>query len=333
MKIICAAVAAASTVLLIIVAVSATLLTGSGISVVAPSPTALADIPPAYLAAYQAAATTCPGLPWTVLAGIGKVESDHGRSTLPGVRSGANSAGAQGPMQFLPATFARYGSPAPPGGTDPPTPFDPIDAIHAAARLLCDTGARNATDLRTAIWSYNHSGAYVHNVLATAARYTAPPLAGACRPTPVTLPSPASPAATQTGAAAATPKALAAIGFACAQLGRPYVWGGDGPTDGGFDCSGLTAAAYAAAGISLPRTAQTQHDAGPLLPADAVPIPGDLVFYGTPSRVHHVGLYLGHGLMINAPTYGQPVQVGPYRYHGDDYLGATRPAARETTRR
>ena len=62
-------------------------------------------------------------------------------------------------------------------------------------------------------------------------------------------------------------------------------------------------------------------------------IPGDLVFYGTPSRVHHVGLYLGHGLMINAPTYGQPVQVGPYRYRGDDYLGATRPAARETTRR
>src|SRR5690242_8050466 len=130
MKIICAAIAATSTVLLIIVAVGATLLTGSRGNPVAPSPTALADIPPAYLAAYQAAAATCPGLPWTVLAGIGKVESDHGRSTLPGVRSGANSAGAQGPMQFLPATFAHYGTPPAPGGVNPPTPFDPIDAIH-----------------------------------------------------------------------------------------------------------------------------------------------------------------------------------------------------------
>ena len=54
------------------------------------------------------AAQTCPGLPWGVLAGIGEVESDHGQSTAPGVHSGANFAGAEGPMQFEPATFARY---------------------------------------------------------------------------------------------------------------------------------------------------------------------------------------------------------------------------------
>jgi hypothetical protein len=69
-----------------------------------PSSAATASIPPAMLALYQSAATTCPGLPWTVLAAIGTIESDNGQSTLPGVHSGANSAGAEGPMQFEPST-------------------------------------------------------------------------------------------------------------------------------------------------------------------------------------------------------------------------------------
>ena len=73
-----------------------------------PSALALSDIPPSYLVLYLDAAQTCPGLPWGVLAGIGKVESDHGQSDAPGVHSGANFAGAEGPMQFEPATFAEY---------------------------------------------------------------------------------------------------------------------------------------------------------------------------------------------------------------------------------
>ena len=73
-----------------------------------PSVLALSTIPPAYLTLYTAAARTCPGLPWSVLAGIGTVESDNGRSHAPGVHSGTNTAGAEGPMQFLPATFRRY---------------------------------------------------------------------------------------------------------------------------------------------------------------------------------------------------------------------------------
>ncbi len=71
----------------------------------------------------MSAAQTCPGLPWSVLAGIGKVESDHGRANLPGVRSGSNSAGAEGPMQLLPATFAEYAVNADPG--QPLTPLRP----------------------------------------------------------------------------------------------------------------------------------------------------------------------------------------------------------------
>ena len=96
--------------------------------------------PPAMLALYQAAAATCPGLPWTILAAIGTVESDNGQSTLPGVHSGANAAGAEGPMQFEPATFAEYDEPVPPGGAVPPSPYDPTDAVYAAARLLCANG-------------------------------------------------------------------------------------------------------------------------------------------------------------------------------------------------
>ncbi len=114
-----------------------------------------------------------------------------------------------------------------------------------------------------------------------------------------------------------------------AQLGLPYVWGGDGPSNGddGFDCSGLTTFSYAAAGLRLPRTAHTQYYAGPHVPAGDPLQPGDLVFYGTPARVHHVGMYIGGSRMINAPTFGQPVRTAFYRWIGDDYLGATRPAA------
>ena len=127
---------------------------------------------------------------------------------------------------------------------------------------------------------------------------------------------------------APNPTAFTAINFACGQTGLPYVWGGDGPAagDAGFDCSGLTQAAYNAAGISLPRTAQTQHDARPLVPAGQPLLPGDLVFYGTPTNIHHVGLYIGAGQMIHAPTFGQPIKIAPYRWTSDDYLEATRPA-------
>jgi hypothetical protein len=104
---------------------------------------------------------------------------------------------------------------------------------------------------------------------------------------------------------------------------------GSGRGDSGFDCSGLTHAAYVAAGVFTPRTAQTQYDAGPRLPAGTPLQAGDLVFYGTPDRVHHVGLYIGDAAeMINAPTFGELVKTARYRWPGDDYLGATRPSGR-----
>ncbi|SDK87028.1 NlpC/P60 family protein [Lentzea albidocapillata subsp. violacea] len=170
-------------------------------------------------------------------------------------------------------------------------------------------------DLRAAIFSYNHANWYVDMVLEQAAKYAEAAAAslgtGQCNT--VQAPNAVS---------------LAAITYACRQLGLPYVWGGNGPAAGhaGFDCSGLTKAAYAAAGVTLPRTAQEQFDKGPRVAAGQPLLPGDLVFYGTPGNIHHVGLYLGQDRMINAPTFGQPVQVDGYRYNGDDYAGATRPA-------
>jgi cell wall-associated NlpC family hydrolase len=277
----------------------------------------IADIPPEYCLLYVTAVPNCPGLDWTVLAAIGKVETDHGRSKLPGVHEGENSAGAGGPMQFLAPTFNNViaAHQIPPGGADPPSRYNPHDAIHAASFLLCDEGVRRG-DLRAAISAYNHDNSYVDMVLQQVGKYIEA-------------------AATSVGNgdcnAIQAPNAvtLAAINYACGQRGLPYVWGGNGPDGGhaGFDCSGLTKAAYAAAGVTLPRTAQTQFNAGPRVPAGQPLLPGDLVFYGTPGNIHHVGLYIGGGLMINAPTFGQPVQIEKYRYNGDDYTGATRPAA------
>ncbi len=120
--------------------------------------TPIADIPPDYCLLYLTAAPDCPGLDWAVLAAIGKVETDHGRSTLPGVHEGENSAGAGGPMQFLDSTFTSVTAAhqLPPGGASPPSRYNPHGAIHAAAFLLCDTGVQRG-DLRAAIFSYNHT--------------------------------------------------------------------------------------------------------------------------------------------------------------------------------
>jgi hypothetical protein len=137
----------------------------------APSRAAHAEIPAAYLALYRSSARSCPGLPWGVLAGIGKVETNHGRSPAPGVRSGVNAFGCcAGPMQFNirngpPSTWDHYGR----GGNV----YDPADAIPAAARMLCANGARGDRDLPGAIYAYNHAGWYVAQVLALARAYQA----------------------------------------------------------------------------------------------------------------------------------------------------------------
>jgi membrane-bound lytic murein transglycosylase B len=132
-----------------------------------PSRAAVADIPAGYLRLYRQAGAIYR-IPWSVLAAIGKVESDHGRVRLPGVRSGSNWAGACGPMQIgcmagskAGNSWARYGH----GNV-----YDPAAAIPAAARYLVDHGARR--DLDRALFAYNPSWAYVAKVKQLARRYS-----------------------------------------------------------------------------------------------------------------------------------------------------------------
>jgi cell wall-associated NlpC family hydrolase len=129
---------------------------------------------------------------------------------------------------------------------------------------------------------------------------TAPPPTTTTTTTPSASPPPPS---TKPLPAPNATKANKAIAAAQAQLGKPYEWGGAGPDT--FDCSGLTAWAWKAAGVYLPHSSMAQYQMLPFVPVDKL-APGDLVFYG--SDIHHVGLYIGNGQMIEAPHTGANVR-------------------------
>jgi membrane-bound lytic murein transglycosylase B len=120
-------------------------------------------IPRDYLELYQAAASTCQGLPWPVLAAIGQVESGHGTNTGP------SSAGAMGPMQFLPSTFAAYAVDG--DGDGVADIWNPADAIYSAARYLCANGAGGGPRaLYNALYRYNPADWYVQLVMGVASQ-------------------------------------------------------------------------------------------------------------------------------------------------------------------
>ncbi len=123
------------------------------------------SVPSSLLALYKASAEEyCPGLSWTVLAAINEIESGDGAN------EGPSSAGAQGPMQFLPSTWAEWGITAF-GQSGPPDILNPLDAVPSAARLLCAAGAGSPATLSQAIFAYNHATWYVDEVLALASEY------------------------------------------------------------------------------------------------------------------------------------------------------------------
>jgi len=123
-------------------------------------------IPPLYRALYDRAARTCPGMSWTLLAAVGQVESGHGANP------GTSYAGAQGPMQFMPATFAAYGVDG--DGDGDVDIQDPADSVFSAANYLCANGAgRGGEALERAVWNYNRAEWYVQLVLKLAGQYAA----------------------------------------------------------------------------------------------------------------------------------------------------------------
>jgi len=190
--------------------------------------------------------------------------------------------------QLPPATPAVTSDPAPPAQPDPSPPAQsdvapPVPTTTAAAATTTPTTTSSSTS-------------------------TAPSAT-----TTTTAPSP--PPVHNTPA----PGWQTAVRYAYAQLGKPYQWGGAGPNS--FDCSGLTMMAWAAAGVYFPHLAQDQYDMTERIPlSDA--LPGDLIFYGTPDDVYHVGLYIGGGQMIDAPETGEDVSISSIYWA--DLLGAGR---------
>ena len=312
------------------------------------------EIHPTLLDAYTRAATTletlhphCTGMRWSILAGIGAIESNHaaGRTVPPsgdvtppiiGPRLDGSGVGgnltphhdtdngrldrdtaydrAVGPAQHLPDTWQTNGADGNDDGrTDPQNVYD--SALTSAVHL-CTSSSDRAVDftdrdqLTDALFRYNPSDAYVTDALEHIDAYD------------------------QIGAATSggpgSEAGQVAAQWALHQLGKPYIWGGTGPN--GFDCSGLTQAAWAAAGVRIPRVTTDQYTAGTRVPIDELQ-PGDLLVYdttdiGSPGPApSHVTMYIGDGQMINAPSSGHVVRTEPVQsdFYSPRFMGAVRP--------
>ena len=293
------------------------------------------SIPSNYLAIYQQTGQKY-GVPWPILAGIGEVESDHGRSTLPGVHNGANAFGAAGPMQIGIGGAAGNtwgGAPVHPAGQQvtgvavdangdgTASVYDPADAVAGAAKYLLNHGI--LSNVQQAIFAYNHLLSYVQAVLSWANTYAK----GGYTVSSVSVTvAPQCVVGTSTSATAPNQAATVAIAYAEAQLGKPYLWGGTGPD--AFDCSGLVMMAYRQAGVLIPRTSQQQWIWGPQIQPGHEE-PGDLVFFagsdGTQTSPGHVGIVIGNHKMIEAYATGFPIRIATYV--GRNPVGFTRPWA------
>jgi cell wall-associated NlpC family hydrolase len=287
-------------------------------------------IPADYLHAYQQAGKKY-GVPWVVLAGIGEVESNQGRTSLPGVHGGANAFGAAGPMQIGIGGASGNnwgGAPVHPAGeqvagvaTDGngdgiASVYEPADAIAGAAKYLVAHGVQN--NVSGAIFAYNHLTSYVQSVLHWATVYANGgfSVGAATSGGAVTAAQCLASAALGggRGSAQVPNQAVAtAIAFARSEIGKPYLWGGTGPD--AFDCSGLMMMAYRSVGINIPRTSEDQWTWGPRV-APGHEQPGDLVFFagsdGTTTSPGHVAMVIGHGMMVEAYATGFPIRIASY---------------------
>ncbi|MEU9102502.1 bifunctional lytic transglycosylase/C40 family peptidase [Streptomyces sp. NPDC048361] len=229
---------------------------------------------------------------------------------------------AQGIAQFMPATWATHGIDG--NGDGKRDIWDPADAIPSAASYDCELAKYvkdvpgDASDNMLA--AYN-AGAYA------VIKYGGIPPYSETQGYVKTIRSLEKSFAAPVGRVQPSQQAAGAIYYAQQKLGTPYLWGGEGTAEQGgrFDCSGLTQAAYQSVGITLPRVANDQYNAGPH-PARGELLPGDLVFFstdlGNSRAIHHVGLYVGGGYMINAPYTGAVIRFD--KIDAPDYFGATR---------
>lgn len=185
----------------------------------------------------------------------------------------------------------------------------------AAARANSIAVAAQRKSLQTRIADYEKRLAKL-TAAQRAALFAAPPPS---TPKPDTsAPSP-KPAPAVSGGSGGSAAAQTAVRKALAQLGKPYVFATAGPST--YDCSGLTMVAWAAAGVSIPHQSSAQYQLGSAVSADQL-APGDLVFFY--QDLHHVGVYIGNGRMVHAPTTGDVVKVTAISVFGSEYMGARR---------
>ncbi|WP_308433358.1 C40 family peptidase [Streptomyces alanosinicus] len=275
-------------------------------------------VPTAYKTLVQRWGNLCAALNPALLAAQLYQESGFNPNAV-------SPAKAEGIAQFIPGTWATHGVDG--NGDGVRNVWDPNDAIPSAAAYDCELAKYvksvpgNISDNMLAAYNagadsvikyggvppYSETQNYVRTITTLEKSFAAPET----RVDP-------------------TQQAAGAIGFAQSKLGTPYLWGGEGTAEQGgrFDCSGLTQAAYARVGITLPRVANDQYNAGPHPSRDQL-LPGDLVFFSTDlgdSRaIHHVGIYVGGGYMIDAPRTGAVIRFDPIDV--PDYFGATRVTA------
>lgn len=272
-------------------------------------------VPAEYRLFVQRAGGTCPAVNAALLAA--QIYQESGWN--PSAQSPAN---ARGIGQFLPATWDAHAVDG--DGDGDKDIWDPADGIMSAAAYDCELAnyvkdvPGDITDNMLAAYNagayaviryggvppYKETQNYVKTIRTLAKSFTAP--AGRILP---------------------SQQAAGAIEFAQQKLGTPYLWGGNGtPEQGGrFDCSGLTQASYRSVGIELPRVANDQYNAGEH-PARNELLPGDLVFFSddlnNSRAIHHVGMYVGGGYMIDAPYTGAVIRFD--KIDSPDYFGATR---------
>ncbi|MEV7068545.1 bifunctional lytic transglycosylase/C40 family peptidase [Streptomyces collinus] len=292
-----------------------------------PAGTALSlAVPAEYQDLIEDAGTTCPEVSPNLLAALLTQESGfNSKATSP--------VGAQGIAQFMPSTWENHGIDG--NGDGKRNVFDPGDAIPSSAKYLCtiadevkDVPGNKQNNMLAAynagsgavrkyggIPPYKETQNYVRSITTLFRKNTGG------------------------GGTASASQAVTAVNAAQGMLGKPYSWGGgnaNGPSAGtccsprgrsgksitGFDCSGLMLYAYAKAGINLPRTAAQQYAASKPVKRDQAQ-PGDLVFYGSSATaIHHVGIYVGGGYMIDAPRPDTEVRFSPLDSMSDLYAFA-----------